>query len=665
MINLKVNDINVSVPNKTTILQACETIGVDIPRFCFHERLLVAGNCRMCLVEIEKSPKPVPSCTIQVMEGMSVYTKTPLVKKAQEAVLEFLLANHPLDCPICDQGGECDLQDQSLNFGSDSSRFYFNKRGVEDKNMGPIIKTVMTRCIHCTRCVRFATEVAGIDSLGVTGRGKKVEIGTYVSKLVKTELSGNIIDLCPVGALTSKIYAFKARPWELKSTNSIDILDGLGSNIVINQKGNEVIRILPRLNEDLNEEWITDKARYSFDGLKNQRIANPLLKINNKFIEIKWETAFEKIKEVLYLEMDKSILNTKISFILGQLTDLNTGLFLQKFKDICKSKVSLSIDKQVSQNYFSKTEVLNFRSSNINKSIEKSDLLILVNTDLKSELPLLGVKIRNHILNSGCCVGVIGDNPGLNFPCVHLGSDVKSFIKLIEGNDTFLSAFINSKTPLILVGENNLSNNINSVHSILKNVNKNTRLNVINSQIAYSGLLELGINYSTKAYKGILFNIGSYISYPKSVQFKIYVGSNGSDILSGYDLILPSLQYLEKSSSYMNFNGIIQKSNKVSTNMVNARSESDIFKYLFLFLESGDKELFFSGFGDFSFYDWFLLNNKTLNLKSLNLNSGLAYKFKSGKTLFSVDDYYLNNIISKSSRVMRECSLSNSKINNF
>ena len=212
MINLKVNDINVSVPNKTTILQACETIGVDIPRFCFHERLLVAGNCRMCLVEIEKSPKPVPSCTIQVMEGMSVYTKTPLVKKAQEAVLEFLLANHPLDCPICDQGGECDLQDQSLNFGSDSSRFYFNKRGVEDKNMGPIIKTVMTRCIHCTRCVRFATEVAGIDSLGVTGRGKKVEIGTYVSKLVKTELSGNIIDLCPVGALTSKIYAFKARP---------------------------------------------------------------------------------------------------------------------------------------------------------------------------------------------------------------------------------------------------------------------------------------------------------------------------------------------------------------------------------------------------------------------------------------------------------------------
>lgn len=227
MVNLFINDIPVKVPNKTTILQACDTVGIDIPRFCFHERLLVAGNCRMCLVEIEKSPKPVPSCTLQVMEGMKVFTKTPLVQKAQEAVLEFLLINHPLDCPICDQGGECDLQDQSINFGSDSSRFYIKKRGVEDKNIGPVVKTVMTRCIHCTRCVRFATEVAGLKDLGTTGRGKKTEIGTYVSKLLKTELSGNVVDLCPVGALTSKPYAFKARPWELKSTNSIDILDSL------------------------------------------------------------------------------------------------------------------------------------------------------------------------------------------------------------------------------------------------------------------------------------------------------------------------------------------------------------------------------------------------------------------------------------------------------
>ena len=254
MVKLFINETLVSVKKNTTILQACDSIGIDVPRFCFHERLLVAGNCRMCLVEIEKSPKPVPSCTIPVMEGMRVYTETPLVKKAQESVLEFLLINHPLDCPICDQGGECDLQDQSLRFGSDSSRFFIKKRVVEDKNIGPIIKTVMTRCIHCTRCIRFATEIAGVTELGTTGRGKKTEIGVYISKVLEMGLSGNVIDLCPVGALTSKVYAFKARPWEFKSINSIDVLDSLCSNIVINLKGNDIVRILPRLNESLNEE---------------------------------------------------------------------------------------------------------------------------------------------------------------------------------------------------------------------------------------------------------------------------------------------------------------------------------------------------------------------------------------------------------------------------
>tara|TARA_B100000242_G_scaffold89398_1_gene60295 strand:+ start:15760 stop:16689 length:930 start_codon:yes stop_codon:yes gene_type:complete len=256
MASIFINDIKVTLPEKTTILQACDEIGIDVPRFCFHERLLVAGNCRMCLVEVEKTPKPVPSCTMTIadVKGKRIYTKTPLVKKAQESVLEFLLINHPLDCPICDQGGECDLQDQSVYFGSDSSRFYFKKRGVEDKNLGPIIKTVMTRCIHCTRCIRFATEVAGLKDLGTTGRGKKTEIGTYVSKIIKTNLSGNIVDLCPVGALTSKPYAFKARSWELKSTNSIDILDSLCSNTVVQKKGNDIVRILPRANDQVNEE---------------------------------------------------------------------------------------------------------------------------------------------------------------------------------------------------------------------------------------------------------------------------------------------------------------------------------------------------------------------------------------------------------------------------
>ena len=266
------------MPKGVTVLQACEQAGVDVPRFCYHQRLSIAGNCRMCLVEVEKSPKPVASCAMPVMPNMNIKTTTPLVKKAREGVMEFLLINHPLDCPICDQGGECELQDQSLIYGSDRSRFTEYKRAVEDKELGPLVKTVMTRCIHCTRCVRFATEVAGVQDLGVTGRGGMAEIGTYVSKLLTSELSGNVIDLCPVGALTSKPFAFTARAWELRFTESIDVTDGLGANIRVDTRGTEVMRVVPRLHEGVNEEWISDKARFSYDGLKRQRLDTPLVK---------------------------------------------------------------------------------------------------------------------------------------------------------------------------------------------------------------------------------------------------------------------------------------------------------------------------------------------------------------------------------------------------
>jgi len=273
-----VDGVETHVPKGVTVLQACEQAGVDVPRFCYHQRLSIAGNCRMCLVEVEKSPKPVASCAMPVMPNMNIKTTTPLVKKAREGVMEFLLINHPLDCPICDQGGECELQDQSLIYGSDRSRFTEYKRAVEDKELGPLVKTVMSRCIHCTRCVRFATEVAGVQDLGVTGRGNMAEIGTYVSKLLTSELSGNVIDLCPVGALTSKPFAFTARAWELKFAESIDVTDGLGSNIRVDTRGTEVMRIVPRLHEGVNEEWISDKARFSYDGLKRQRLDTPMVK---------------------------------------------------------------------------------------------------------------------------------------------------------------------------------------------------------------------------------------------------------------------------------------------------------------------------------------------------------------------------------------------------
>ena len=295
MLNLKINDKDIEVEEGLTVLQACEQAGVEIPRFCYHEKLSIAGNCRMCLVEMEKSPKPIASCAMSVAEGMNIKTNTSLVEQARKGVMEFLLANHPLDCPVCDQGGECDLQDQSMYYGVDKSRFKENKRFVPEKYMGPLIKTQMTRCIHCTRCIRFATEVAGIPELGAIGRGENMQITTYLEKSMESELSANVIDLCPVGALTSKPYVFEARPWELKKTETIDVMDAIGSNIRVDSYGWEVKRILPRINDDINEEWISDKTRYACDGLKNQRLDTPYIKDGSEFKKTSWKQAYESI----------------------------------------------------------------------------------------------------------------------------------------------------------------------------------------------------------------------------------------------------------------------------------------------------------------------------------------------------------------------------------
>ena len=315
----------VKIPKGMTVLQACEIAGVDIPRFCYHSRLSIAGNCRMCLVEVEKSPKPVASCAMPALPGMKIKTDTPLAKKAREGVMEFLLMNHPLDCPICDQGGECDLQDQSMAFGSDRGRFTEMKRSVVDKNLGPLVKTVMTRCIQCTRCVRFATEVAGVQDLGMLGRGSGEEIGTYVEKLMTSELSGNVIDICPVGALTSKPFAFKARNWELKGTETIDVTDAVGSNIRIDSRGPEVMRILPRLNEDINEEWISDKTRFCYDGLKRQRLNDPMIRgADGRFKAVSWRDALAVVAEVALQVKAEEIVG-----IAGKLSDAESMMALK------------------------------------------------------------------------------------------------------------------------------------------------------------------------------------------------------------------------------------------------------------------------------------------------------------------------------------------------
>ena len=317
MPKISINGKEIEFENGMTVLQACEIAGAEIPRFCYHEKLSIAGNCRMCLVEMEKSSKPIASCAMPAAEGMKIKTNTEFVEKARKGVMEFLLANHPLDCPVCDQGGECDLQDQSLYYGVDKSRFSENKRAVKDKYMGPLIKTQMTRCIHCTRCVRFATEVAGVPEIGAIGRGENMEITTYLEKAMQSELSANVIDLCPVGALTSKPYAFEARPWELKKTESIDVMDGVGSNIRVDTYGWEVKRILPRINEEINEEWISDKTRYACDGLLKQRIDTPYIKENNKLRKASWDEANE-----LIIKKIKSVNHQEIAAHIGDLSNI-------------------------------------------------------------------------------------------------------------------------------------------------------------------------------------------------------------------------------------------------------------------------------------------------------------------------------------------------------
>ncbi|CAF4111208.1 unnamed protein product [Rotaria socialis] len=428
---------SVHVEPNTTVLQACAVAGVEIPRYCYHERLSIAGNCRMCLVEIEKTPKPVASCAMPVMKGMRILTDSPLTKKAREGVMEFLLVNHPLDCPICDQGGECDLQDQSMAFGSDRSRFTDNefsgKRSVEDKNIGPLVKTSMNRCIQCTRCIRFGNEVAGVSDLGSTGRGSDMVIGTYVERLFMSELSGNVIDLCPVGALTSKPYAFTARPWELRKTESIDVMDALGSNIVVNTRGGDVLRVIPRINEEVNEEWISDKTRFAYDGLKRQRLTAPMLKNRDGFlVPCDWEDALSVVAE----RIGQAESGAKMAALAGRFCDAEGLITLKDFMNqlgcetVCVEEpfpnAGASIDLR--SNYLFNGTIV---------GIEHADLVLLIGTNPRYEAPVLNARIRKAWTHNDLQVAVIGPKIDLTYSYEHLGDNTNVINELMSGKHAF------------------------------------------------------------------------------------------------------------------------------------------------------------------------------------------------------------------------------------
>ncbi len=668
MLKIKVNEKELEVEEGLTVLQACEIAGTEIPRFCYHEKLSIAGNCRMCLVELEKSPKPVASCAMPVAEGMNIKTNTTLVEKARKGVMEFLLANHPLDCPVCDQGGECDLQDQSMFYGMDKSRYNENKRSVPEKNMGPLIKTQMTRCIHCTRCIRFATEVAGVTELGAIGRGEDMQITTYLEQSMQSELSANVIDLCPVGALTSKPYVFEARPWELKKTETIDVMDAVGSNIRVDTYGWEVKRVLPRINEDINEEWISDKTRYSCDGLKNQRIDNPYLKINNKFEKKNWDEAYKKI-----IEKIKNTSPNKISGVIGDLTNMETTFIVKEFfNKIIKSNY---LDSREENYYVNINDRKNYIFNDSINGIEKSDLIFLIGTNPRYEATILNARIRKAYLKNKTEIFSFGNVGDLTYPYKILGNSTNEIKKIFDDKSELSEKIKKSKRPMIIIGQSMLK--LKSAKFVFEGFKKYlienkkisdewTSLNILSNNASTVGSYDLEVldnelekNKTLDLIKNnefeVIFLIGQdNLKINKKNEFIIYVGSHGDFGAEIADVVLPGAAFTEQDGYFTNLEGKIQKSFKASYPPGEAKEDWQIFNELSALIKR--KEIF----KDKSELVDSMINFLNINKKN-NFNDFIETEFIDEEIILNNIDYYYSNVVSRASKTMNDCR--NEKIN--
>ncbi len=564
MPKLTIDGIEVEVPPGSTVLQAAEAAGIEIPRFCYHDRLSIAGNCRMCLVEIEKTPpKPISSCTYPAADNMVVHTDTPMVRNGRRGVMEFLLINHPLDCPICDQGGECDLQDQAMGYGMDHSRFAENKRAVPDKNLGPLVATSMNRCIHCTRCIRFITEIAGVPDLGATARGEHMEVGTYVEKALSSELSANIIDLCPVGALTSKPYQFSARPWELSKTDSVDVLDAVGCNIRVDTRGPEVLRILPRLNEDVNEEWLGDKSRFSVDGLKRRRLDKPWLRQDGKLKAATWQQAFDAIAAKLH-----GLAGERIGAIAGDLCDAESMLAL---KDLVTSLGSQNLDCRQDGAKLTNARRAFYTFNTQIAGIEDADAILIIGSNPRREAPVLNARIREAYNRNSTKIGVIGAESDLTYPLTHLGTGPGA---LADG-EAFLK---DAKKPMVIVGQGALTRPdgaaiLAEAWAIASRAGALTGewhgFNVLHTAAARVGALDLGFVPGPQG-KGldemldldVLYLLGADEFDVKKIgtgSFVIYQGHHGDAGAARADVILPGAAYTEKPGTYVNTEGRVQR----------------------------------------------------------------------------------------------------------
>ncbi len=668
MPKLKVNDIEVEVEDGLTVLQACEKAGAEIPRFCYHEKLSIAGNCRMCLVEMEKSPKPIASCAMPAAEGMNIKTNTAFVEKARKGVMEFLLANHPLDCPVCDQGGECDLQDQSMFYGVDKSRFKENKRSVPEKYMGPLIKTQMTRCIHCTRCVRFATEVAGVSELGAIGRGEDMQITTYLEQSMQSELSANVIDLCPVGALTSKPYVFEARPWELKKTETVDVMDAVGSNVRVDTYDWEVKRVLPLINEDINEEWISDKTRYACDGLLNQRLDTPFIKYNGKFEKASWDEVFKIIKSKF-----ENSSKEKICGFVGDLTNMETGYIFKEFFD--RTLSNHNYDSRSDNRYVDVKERENYIFNSSINGIEDADLIFLIGSNPRYEATILNARIRKSFVNNNTKIISLNDVGDLTYPYESLDGQTQSIKNIFEGSDEISKKILDAKHPMIIIGESLLKlNSADYLFNLIKDfLNKNNKftdnwnpLNILSCDASTVGNFDLGIinndinlikDFKSNKFE-IVYLVGQdNLEFDKKDEFIIYQGSHGDKGAEIADIILPGAAYTEQDGHFTNLEGKIQKAYKASYPPGDAKEDWQIINELAEVMNNrklfNDKDELESSM--FNFLK--LQKEKEIVDSKEQLNSN----FRNEKLNIQVKDYYFSNVIARSSKTMIECD--NSKLN--
>ena len=679
MTKIIIDDVELDVPPEYTLLQACEEAGAEVPRFCFHERLSVAGNCRMCLVEVKGAPKPMPSCVAAVRdlrpgpngEPPEVLTKSPLVKAAREGNMELILINHPLDCPICDQGGECDLQDQAMAYGIDAGRFSENKHAVEPKNLGCLIQTAMNRCIHCTRCIRFMTEIAGVPEMGALWRGEDTQIQSYLQQALTSELQGNLADLCPVGALTHKPLAYSFRSWELTKTNSVDVMDAVGSVITVDTRGREVMRISPRIHEDINEEWISDKSRYIVDGLRVQRLDRPYIRIDGKLTPASWNQAFSAIAEKMY-DLNPS----RIGAVIGDLVSVEEAFALKVLM------TSLGVSNLDCRQDGSKLNPSFGRASYLFNAtiagIEEADALLIIGSNPRLEASILNARIRKRWKNGKFPIALIGESVDLTYPYEFLGSGPETLKEVASGKHAFATVLKEAKKPLIVVGQEAFARDDGlAVFAMIAKLCKSVEaisdewqgLSVLHTAAARVGALDVGFVPEKGALAAqdmvkagaldVIFNMGADELDIEPGAFVIYLGTHGDKGAHRADVILPGAAYTEKSATFVNTEGRPQVTNRAAFPPGDAREDWAILRAL---SEVLGKTLPFDSLGIlrqkmYVEHPWLAkldsIEKSAINLDQIEKNDGALNK---APFISSVRNFYLTNPVARASKTMAECS---------